>query len=31
MEGGRIIASGSFDEVRQVARHFDQQAQLLGL
>ena len=31
MEGGRIIASGTFDEVRQVAKHFDQQAQLLGL
>ena len=31
MEDGRIIASGTFDEVRQVAKHFDQQAQLLGL
>ncbi len=31
MEGGRIIASGTFDEVRQVAAHFDQQAHLLGL
>jgi ABC-type multidrug transport system fused ATPase/permease subunit len=31
LEGGRLIASGSFDEVRRVVPSFDQQAQLLGL
>ena len=31
MENGGVVATGTFDEVRQVAKHFDQQAQLLGL
>ena len=31
LEGGRLIASGSFDEVRRAVPSFDQQAQLLGL
>jgi ABC-type multidrug transport system fused ATPase/permease subunit len=31
LEAGRIVASGSFDEVRRAAPHFDRQAQLLGL
>jgi ABC-type multidrug transport system fused ATPase/permease subunit len=31
LEDGRLVASGSFDEVRRVAPHFDQQAELLGL
>jgi len=28
---GRLLASGSFDEVRASIPEFDQQAQLLGL
>jgi ABC-type multidrug transport system fused ATPase/permease subunit len=31
MEAGAILASGTFDEVRRQAAHFDQQAQLLGM
>lgn len=31
LRGGRLIAQGSFDEVRQQAPDFDHQAQLLGL
>jgi ABC-type multidrug transport system fused ATPase/permease subunit len=31
LEGGEIVASGTFDEVRRVSKNFDQQAQLLGL
>lgn len=31
LEGGRIVASGSFDDVRRSSEHFDQQARLLGL
>jgi ABC-type multidrug transport system fused ATPase/permease subunit len=31
MEHGRILASGTFDEVRQSSEHFDTQARLLGL
>lgn len=31
LEAGRIVASGTFDEVRAAAPHFDLQAQLLGL
>jgi ABC-type multidrug transport system fused ATPase/permease subunit len=31
IEGGGIVASGSFEDVRKVAPHFDQQARLLGL
>jgi ABC-type multidrug transport system fused ATPase/permease subunit len=31
LEGGQIIASGDFDEVRRMAPNFDQQAHLLGL
>ena len=31
MENGKVVATGTFDEVRKVAPHFDQQAQLLGL
>ena len=31
LENGHIVARGTFDEVRQAAEHFDQQAQLLGL
>ena len=31
MEEGRASAQGTFDEVRQLAPNFDQQAQLLGL
>jgi ABC-type multidrug transport system fused ATPase/permease subunit len=31
LEDARAIARGSFDEVRQLATHFDQQARLLGL
>ena len=31
LEGGRLVASGSFDEVRRAVPSFDQQAQLLGL
>jgi ABC-type multidrug transport system fused ATPase/permease subunit len=31
MENGRVVARGSFDEVRQASEHFDQQALLLGL
>jgi len=31
MENGRIIASGTFDEVRKIAPDFDKQANLMGL
>ena len=31
MENGKVVATGTFDDVRKVAPHFDQQAQLLGL
>jgi ABC-type multidrug transport system fused ATPase/permease subunit len=31
LEGGRIHAQGTFDEVRAIARPFDMQAKLLGL
>jgi hypothetical protein len=31
MENGRIIAVGTFDEVRSKVPDFDQQASLMGL
>ena len=31
LEAGRVAASGSFDEVRQLSQAFDRQARLLGL
>ena len=31
LEGGRVLASGSFEEVRAAIPQFDRQAQLLGL
>jgi ABC-type multidrug transport system fused ATPase/permease subunit len=31
MESGRVVASGTFDEVRALAGDFDKQARLLGL
>jgi ABC-type multidrug transport system fused ATPase/permease subunit len=31
LEYGKIIASGTFDEVRRAVPNFDQQAQLMGL
>lgn len=31
LEKGRMVAGGSFEQVRQAAPHFDRQAQLLGL
>ena len=31
LEAGRVAASGSFDEVRELSRAFDRQARLLGL
>jgi hypothetical protein len=31
MENGRIIATGSFDEVRNAVPNFDNQAKLMGL
>ena len=31
MEGGRILASGSFNEVRQSVPDFDKQSKLMGL
>ena len=31
LEAGRMIASGSFDEVRMQSKAFDHQARLLGL
>lgn len=31
LEGGRVLASGTFDEVRQAIPQFDHQANLLGL
>lgn len=31
LEGGRVVASGTFDEVRAQSAAFDHQAQLLGL
>jgi ABC-type multidrug transport system fused ATPase/permease subunit len=31
LESGRVIASGSFEEVRRIVPNFDRQAQLMGL
>jgi ABC-type multidrug transport system fused ATPase/permease subunit len=31
LDAGRIVASGTFDEVRNSVPEFDQQAKLLGL
>ena len=31
LEGGEIVARGTFDEVRQSVAGFDRQASLLGL
>jgi ABC-type multidrug transport system fused ATPase/permease subunit len=31
LEGGRVIAQGSFEKVRQIAPDFDRQAKLMGL
>ncbi len=31
LERGGLVASGTFEEVRQIAKNFDHQAQLLGL
>ena len=31
LEGGRVLASGSFEEVRESIQQFDRQAKLLGL
>jgi ABC-type multidrug transport system fused ATPase/permease subunit len=31
MENGKILASGTFEEVRRIAPNFDKQANLMGL
>ena len=31
MDSGRVVAQGTFDEVRKLVKHFDEQAQLMGL
>jgi ABC-type multidrug transport system fused ATPase/permease subunit len=31
LDGGKIIATGTFDEVRRTVPDFDRQAQLMGL
>ena len=31
LESGRVVASGSFDDIRRLVPNFDKQAELMGL